>query len=193
MQSLKFLISACFFILLNVLNSCTNEGNTKVGKSGQYTPPTTREGVMQENLEMVRKSEDKLKANKSVVINDAVGLSMISVYANYIRNFPEDKKNCPDFLYKAAEISMNLKQGANAILYIDDLKNKYPDAKQVPYAEFMRGFVYQNILNDKDKAKATFSNFINKYPQNELVPSAKQILESIDMTEADFLKKIKGK
>lgn len=62
----------------------------------------------------------------------------------------------------------------------------YADA---PQALFMAGFLEANELHNYDAAKNTYNLFINSYPQNKLVASAKEEIKTLGISPEDILKK----
>ncbi|MDZ7262494.1 MAG: tetratricopeptide repeat protein, partial [candidate division KSB1 bacterium] len=56
-------------------------------------------------------------------------------------------------------------------------------------AQFMIGYLYANEIKDLDKARSAYQVFLEKYPENELVPSVKWELDHLgkDISEIEFL------
>ena len=68
----------------------------------------------------------------------------------------------------------------------------YSGSSQEPHAQFMIGYIFANVLNDFESAKIEYDNFINQFPQHELVPSVKFELEYLgkNINEIPALKHI---
>jgi hypothetical protein len=49
----------------------------------------------------------------------------------------------------------------------------------------MQAFLYETVLNDKEKAKAKYEEFIKSYPQHPLVSSAKASFDQINSGMSD--------
>ena len=56
----------------------------------------------------------------------------------------------------------------------------YPEDKSAVQAAFMIGFTYAEELKDYPAARAAFQSFIAKYPQSDLVASAKWMMENME-------------
>jgi TolA-binding protein len=75
-----------------------------------------------------------------------------------------------------------------AIEYYGKIFKEYPNSDEASKALFMKGFVESNELQDFQAAKASFNMFIQKYPNNEMIPSAKAELENMGKPPEEILK-----
>ena len=68
----------------------------------------------------------------------------------------------------------------------------YPEGEFASKAMFMAGFISANHLENLDEAKKYYEMFIKKYPEHELVDSAKYELETLgkDIEDLPIFKKI---
>src|SRR5438270_9504221 len=81
-----------------------------------------------------------------------------------------------------AESGRVLKDPTQSQAAIDQFKsipNEYPGSHERVDALFTIGKIYQDDLNDLLQAKATFDEFLKKFPANQLADDAKQALEDI--------------
>jgi len=60
------------------------------------------------------------------------------------------------------------------------LRREYPGSKYRCDALFTIGEIYQDDLNDPEQARATFQEFLHRYPQNRLVDDAQQSIVQLD-------------
>jgi N-acetylmuramoyl-L-alanine amidase len=60
------------------------------------------------------------------------------------------------------------------------LRKEYPGSKYRCDALFTIGEIYKDDLNDSEKARATFVEFLLRYPHNRLVPDAQQAIAQLD-------------
>ncbi len=58
--------------------------------------------------------------------------------------------------------------------------SKYPKDKSAIQASFMVGFTYAEELGDFTAARAAFDEFLKTYPDSDLVPSAKWMIENME-------------
>ena len=81
-----------------------------------------------------------------------------------------------------AESGRVLKDPAQSQAAIEQFKSiptEYPGSHERVDALFTIGKIYQDDLNDLPQAKATFDEFLKKFPGNQLADDAKQALEDI--------------
>jgi N-acetylmuramoyl-L-alanine amidase len=64
------------------------------------------------------------------------------------------------------------------------LRREYPGSKYRCDALFTIGEIYQDDLNNPEQARATFQEFLHRYPQNRLVEDAQQAIVQLDRDAA---------
>ncbi len=64
------------------------------------------------------------------------------------------------------------------------LRKEYPGSKYRFDALFTIGEIYKDDLNDREQARTTFADFLNRYPRNHLADDARAAIKGID-AEAD--------
>ena len=69
---------------------------------------------------------------------------------------------------------------SEAIAQYRFLRKEYPGSKYRCDALFTIGEIYKDDLNDPDQARATFQEFLKRYPHNRLVEDAQQAIVEID-------------
>jgi N-acetylmuramoyl-L-alanine amidase len=65
------------------------------------------------------------------------------------------------------------------------LRKEYPGSKYRFDALFTIGEIYKDDLNDFDEARATFADFIHRYPRNRLANDARAAVQEIDAQAAN--------
>src|SRR6202011_4146421 len=79
-----------------------------------------------------------------------------------------------------------------AIAQYKFLRREYPGSKYRCDALFTIGEIYKDDLNDSRQARATFEEFLHRYPQNRLVEDAQRAVADLDR-EADREKKAEAR
>src|SRR6266850_130839 len=69
---------------------------------------------------------------------------------------------------------------AERIGIFQQLVREYPDDKSATQASFMIGFTYAEEMKNYPEARKAFVSFIAKYPQSDLVTSAKWMIENME-------------
>jgi outer membrane protein assembly factor BamD (BamD/ComL family) len=121
--------------------------------------------------------------------------SLLSLYTEFIREHPKDSLS-PGYLFKAANITMNSENGAEALTLFDQYLNDYPDQPKAPMCLFFKAFIYENLIRNLDKARETYLLFIEKYPSDDFTNDAKLALmnlgKSPDMIVREFEAKLRA-
>jgi TolA-binding protein len=138
--------------------------------------------------ELVKKAyPDSLKG-----INKKEVFHLMKAYAEYSEKFRTDTL-APQYLFKAGETAMNIQMGGQAITYFNDVITSFPDYPKVPEALFLTAFVLETQMNNKNKAKEVYQQFIDKYPNHNLARDAKVSIENMDIPLDELIKKFEGK
>ncbi|MGY8787686.1 MAG: tetratricopeptide repeat protein [Fidelibacterota bacterium] len=78
----------------------------------------------------------------------------------------------PEAQYLIAEIYYrDMRDFSKAIEEYDILRTTYYESKQVPFALFMQGFIYANMLSDFSQAESHYKEFLKIYTDHELAKS----------------------
>ncbi|MFZ4800263.1 MAG: tetratricopeptide repeat protein [Bacteroidia bacterium] len=110
-------------------------------------------------------------------------------YASFVEKYPDDER-APEFLFKAAQRSSILNKAKEGIGFFEKLIVTYPNSKYCEQALFSIAFSYENNLNDFDKARVYYNQFLQKYPNSELAEDAKLSIENLGKSDEEFLESI---
>ncbi len=130
--------------------------------------------------------EKNLFSEKNIIINKINAEELINAYIEFAEKFPGDS-NSAKYLFNAADISMNILESDKAISIYNKIINDYPNFKKAPECLFLKGFVYENNLNDLKKAKTIYLEFIEKYPDNDFADDAKISIENLGKTPEQLI------
>jgi TolA-binding protein len=108
------------------------------------------------------------------------------LYADFAKQFPEDTASA-NYLYKAAEISMNLQLGVKAIGYYDDLLSAYPNYSKKAECIFLKAFIYENQLNNLEEAKKYYTQFLDEFPTHQLAKDAEASLKYLGKSAEELV------
>ena len=123
------------------------------------------------------------------VLNAASADKLIEAYMNYAKKFPNDEMS-PDFLFKAVDISVayNALNPQKTIDITNVLIDNYPDFEMTPMAMFIKGFVYENQMNNYEKALDTYHQFLDKYPNNPMAADVQSTIKNIGIPLDELIK-----
>ncbi len=167
MNSVKFLLIA-FSVIFMV--SCGENSEKKKAK------------------EVIAASEAKIFGDSTATIPDEkTGLEMITAYTDYSKAWPKDTISA-EYLFKAAEIAMNMNKSAMAIDYYNRILLSYPGFSKTPYCIFLQAFILENQMNQYDQAKARYQEFIDKYPDHVLAKDARASIDNMGKPIEELIK-----
>lgn len=120
-------------------------------------------------------------------------VKLVDAYVLYAKQNPDDIKS-PEYLFKALDVAVgiNAEGPQKAIDIADIMIEQYPNFEMTPMAMFLKGFVYENQMNNYEKALDTYHQFLDKYPNSPLVNDVKSTIENIGLTPEELIKKFEG-
>lgn len=117
--------------------------------------------------------------------DDSMATEAVEMYRKFAEKFPEDEM-APEYLKRAADISINIGQPEEAVEILDSIINIYPGYEDVAGCYFLKGYAYETA-EEYDLARDTYTEFVEKFPNHYLAPDTKKILPYIGMSpEAMF-------
>lgn len=122
--------------------------------------------------------EKRLFAPDAFSFDKAKADSLIAFYEAFIEKYPDDSLS-PGYLFKAANIAMNVENPAKSIAFFEQYITRYPDKPKAPMCLFFKAFVYENQLHDLDRARETYLLFIEKYPTHEFASQSQLALMNL--------------
>jgi TolA-binding protein len=99
---------------------------------------------------------------------------MIQGYRDLVRKNPQDPR-AAEYLFKAARMcEFDTHKLPLEMELLAQIRSQYPHSERAAYALMKQAFLTHNVLRDLPRAKALYSEFLQTYPQHDLVPVAKQ-------------------
>ncbi len=146
----------------------------------------------EKRIEGITAMEKSLFAPDAYSFNQAKADSLIAMYIDFIEANPKDTLSA-NYLFKAANIVMNSGDGNKALGYFDRYINEFPDGPKVPMCLFFKGFVYENVLKDLDKAREIYLQFIEKYPKDDFADDAQMAVMNLGKTPEMLIQEFEAK
>ena len=117
-------------------------------------------------------------------------VKLVDAYVLYAKQNPDDVKSA-EYLFKALDVAVgiNAEGPQKAIDIADIMIEQYPNFEMTPMAMFLKGFVYENMMTDYEKALDTYHQFLEKYPDSPLVNDVKSTIENIGLSPEELIKK----
>ncbi|NPD46889.1 MULTISPECIES: tol-pal system YbgF family protein [unclassified Lentimicrobium] len=131
--------------------------------------------------------EKQLFEEKAGIIDKKEAANMIQYYVKFVDTYPEDEKSA-EYLFKAADISINVFHSQNTVKLFDRVIKEYPYYEKAPQALFLKAFTYENYLNKMDKAKESYKLFLSKYPDHSFANDAQVSLNNLGKSPEEIIK-----
>lgn len=143
--------------------------------------------------EEIKTGEMKLFNDSVKMLNTAIAKEVYEKYIQYADTYKEDTLSAT-YLFRAADLANGLNKPQESVTLYQRLRTEYPDYRRTSAALFMEGFLYETALNDKENAKAKYKEFIDKYPNHQLVPSAQASLDQLNanLTDEELIRKFEA-
>jgi len=117
-------------------------------------------------------------------------------FQDFAGYFPEDPK-APDYLLKASDYAYTLKQIEKSIKILNRIIEEYPNYSKMESVMFNKASHLDFELRDTTSAKIAYQEFIDKYPDSDLVGDAlnriQNIALSLEELAAKFIKELEKK
>jgi outer membrane protein assembly factor BamD (BamD/ComL family) len=139
------------------------------------------------SLEKIQKLEKQLLDANGNPKDEVSAYNLQVEYDDFATRFPDDPQ-APEFLYKTATISINLNWGESAVKVLEKFLQLFPADKRAPEALFFLGFVYDNQINDDNKAGTYYNDFLKKYPKHVLAKDVEASIRNLGKTDEELIR-----
>lgn len=134
--------------------------------------------------EMINKTKGTLDKDKA--------LDLINAYRNYAKNNPQDTMSAL-YLVKMAELQLNAVSPIEAVNTLNRIIKDFPSFRKAPECLFLKGFIYENNLNDLNKARSTYQEFLQRYPNHYFAKDAKVLISNLGKSPEELVKEFEAK
>ncbi len=112
---------------------------------------------------------------------------LADLYVTYADQHPDDSL-APEFLFKAADINMNVSNPNVTIGIFNRIISDYPDYRNMSTVLFLVGFVYEDQLNDYPNAKKCYLEFLERFPESDFADDAVVSLDNLGKSPEELIK-----
>lgn len=144
-------------------------------------------GGREEKLNKIKDLESRLLQDSLKAKDEVAAYNLQVAYTEFAEKYPTDSL-APEYLFKAANLSMSLNWGKSAMDILDKFTSVYPDHKRAAEALFYKGFVYDNQLNDDALAGNYYREFLKKYPNHEFAASAEASIKNLGKSDEELIR-----
>jgi tetratricopeptide (TPR) repeat protein len=140
-------------------------------------------------LQNIRQSETELfQHNRGEISFDSVkAKKLIADYESYAASYKDDTL-ASEYLFRAADLYRSLRKPENSLALYDRIINDFSSSSRAPYSLFLKGFLYENELDDLTKAKEMYESFLEKYPHHQLADDVRFSLRNLGKSPEELIK-----
>ena len=105
----------------------------------------------------IKELEKKIGSEKFTLDEKGMQLAdeLVKEYISYADSH-KDSPEAPDYLYSAADLSLNIGKSKEALDLYNQIIYKYPDYAKAPECLFLVGYIYENYFQQYGKAKEIY-------------------------------------
>ncbi len=148
--------------------------------------PTEKE-VTKTTEESIAELESSLFDTESNTLDRKKANQLSYLYEKWAHEH-KDHEKAPDYLLKAADVSMNLNNPRRSIGLFDQILKNYPQSKNASSALFLKAFVYDDQLKDYVNAGKYYAEFIEKFPESPFINDAEASLKNLGKSPEELVK-----
>jgi TolA-binding protein len=162
------------------------------GKNGAET--STADAAKDSLLLRIHGVETAINTNmKAAILDPHLASQAVQYYTEFAKAYPKDT-NAPMFLFRASDIECNaMHQYDQALGMLNTIISDYPQFRKLPICYFQVGVIYDDNLNDDQKAKEAYEKFLANYPNHPLAPQVKALISYLGKSNEELLKEFEQK
>jgi tetratricopeptide (TPR) repeat protein len=170
----RFFSGFLLIIAMSFVTSCnySEQSNTNPDKTATMQSITQGE-------------KNVMLSNGSIVVDSAIKL--IKQYQIYQEHWPDDSLSS-EYLFKAIEISINLPRPAESLTLVDTYLKYYPETFHAGVALFMKGFIYDQQLNDTANARLAYEKLIEEYSDHAFADDAQSAINFLGKSPEELIR-----
>jgi outer membrane protein assembly factor BamD (BamD/ComL family) len=138
----------------------------------------------QKQIDQIAKAESELMKDTSLMVNPEKGKAMKDLYLKFADQYATDTMSA-NYLFKAADLSNGLRDPKSTVEILDRLLHKFPNHSKCASALFLQAFIYDTELKMVDSAKVKYKEFVQRFPNDPLAPSAQVTLQQLESGISD--------
>jgi TolA-binding protein len=127
---------------------------------------------------------------------DQKGMEVAGELARAYVDFADAHKDSPEtpaYLYKAADLMLNLNKSKESLDLYNRIIYQYPDYEKAPECLFLMAYIYENNFQNYGKAKEIYEQFIQKYPTHDFADDASISIENMGKSPEELIRMFEEK
>lgn len=170
------------FVMSIVVVSCGGDDTVYDEKQDDLTPKVDYTEFSKELVDLEKKILSQTPPDKTL-LQEAT--TKFQDFAGY---FPEDPK-APDYLLKASDYALTLGQVEKSVKILTRIITDYPAYNNMDDVMFNKASHLDFELRDTTEAKVAYQEFIDKFPNSDLVHDAQSRIDNISLSLEELANK----
>lgn len=174
--------------LAAIMMACNGTGEKAEEKNKLNEATSNKEAARSEIEALEGELMNKLRSG----FDEELAKRVVDFYVTYANNNPKDEYT-PEYLFKAGEVSIGLKEFDQAVGYFERVYKNYPEFNKRVESLYLIGFTYDEHMDKYGKAKEYYQKVIDNHPDHEFADDAKASIETLGMSDEELIKKFEEK
>lgn len=153
---------------------------------------TACQSAKEKSIAQIENAEKQMLADSTLELKPDVAQKLIIAYTDFALTYPNDTM-AGNYLLKAAEISNAVNKSPEAIHFLQEAYQKFPNHSKAPLFLFLQGFTYETQIGDLDKAKYCYNQFLLKYPKHVFADDVRHSVENLGKSNEQLIKEFEEK
>lgn len=114
--------------------------------------------------------------------------SAVTKFQDFAGFFPEDPL-APDYLLKASDFALALNEVDRSVNILDRIITNYPDYERLEDVMYVKASHIDLNLRDTTRAKEAYQEFMDKFPESEMIDDAENRIQNISLSIEELAEK----
>ncbi len=171
------------FVILSMLLLACEQSN----KDSEQEKESAEVNKQQEEVMLSKIKQHEKKLHESKELNRSKANEMILLYLNYASEYDNDSL-VPEYLFRAAELAMNVERPYDAVAYLQRIDKNYPDFDKMSWVVYLTGFIYDSMLEKDETAKKYYTRFLDKWPDHPRAEEVEILISYLNMSDEELIK-----
>ncbi len=174
-------------MLAFVLASCGSDDAKQ--STAATTDAPSKEDVYTQKKERLVELEAAVKADTGYA-DAKLRQQLLAAYASFTNQYNQDDM-APEYLFRAGKLANEIGKPRRAIDFLMNAHDGYPTFDKRTEAAFLVGFIYENVLNDREMAQKAYEKVIELYPESSWADDAQASIQLLYLTDQQKIQKFK--